>query len=150
MEDLFTWILSSSLFLWSTILLKSMYYFTSSNKITHQTLGFFDVRFPLFNALMNVQFFKKAITKFKKTWQNIPIFKSLTTLHQMVSFQFALYFVSISYKVPCSAFWKVLDGMKYFFSEGFVYPNAEQEGILDISTYKCSNNLILVFLLSKS
>ena len=29
-----------------------------------------------------------------------------------------------------------------FFSERFVYPNAEQLGIFAISTYKCSNNLI--------
>ena len=57
MEDLTTWNISSGLFPWSTMVLlpkfwwgyffnfikKSTYCFASSNKITHQTLGFLDV-----------------------------------------------------------------------------------------------------------
>ena len=54
----------------------------------------------------------------------------------MVNFQSALNFVSISYKVSCSTFWKVLNGTikKKKNSERFVCPNAKQLGTLDIST----------------
>ena len=38
----------------------------------------------------------------------------------MVSFQFALNFVSILYKGPCSTFWRVFNGAKYFFFFGMV------------------------------
>ena len=56
----------------------------------------------------------------------------------MVNFQSALNFVSISYKVSCSTFWKVLNGTikkkKKKKTEWFVCPNAKQLGTLDIST----------------
>ena len=105
---------------------------------------------------LNVQFLNEALMKFEKTTEQVLLFSNLfktafietgitykksSMQWQVSSSLYTLYLFHIKILIPpFGGHW--MEQNIFVFLERFMYPNSEKLGIFDISTCRCTYNLI--------